>query len=576
MIDQGLWQEAKKNRVDLFLSIVLGFCCGGSILAQAYLLAGIVDGVFLQGASLEMLWPKLLLLLLVMTVRSGLSYLEEWFALRLAVAVQGHLRGEIIGKIERLGPVAMNGEQRGQILNMVNEGVELLEGYFSQYLPQLFKSAGLPVLFLLFIWPIDWISGLILLVTAPLVPFFMMLIGKWTEGVNRKQWGILNRLSGYLQDVLAGLTTLKMLNRSEQQGKKIAEVSDAYRRSTLSVLRWAFLSALTLELFTTISIAVVSVGLGVRLVEGLLDFRSAFFLLLLAPEFYLPLRTLGGHFHTSLNGVAAWESVEAFLTLPDWVSRENEESGEPLDGLDVVFEEVSFYYPGQSVPALEKVSFHLAPGERVALVGPSGSGKTTVLHLLLGFIEPTEGRILINGRDYLSLNQQALNKKMALVPQHPYLFGGTILDNITLGQADRSLGEVEEICKDIGLDRLLADLPLALETVVGAGGQDLSGGQRQLVAMARAMLKKADLVLMDEATANLDLVTEDQLQKALPVLLANKGALVIAHRLSTVTQMDKIMVLDGGKVVQVGTHHELMAQEGLYGQMVKEGVGHEA
>lgn len=573
MIEKNLWQEARRHRGLLAGTIGCGLAVGGAILWQAYLLAGIINGVFLEESTLAEQWPAMMGLLAAMSVRALLSYLEQRLAFSLAQKVQQSLEQALLVKIDALGPVAMSEEQTGQVINMVTVGVDELESYFSKYLPQLFKSAILPVLFLVVIFPIDWVSGLILLVTAPLVPFFMMLIGKWTEGISRRQWAVLSRLTGYLQDVLAGLRTLKILGRSQRQGGKIAEVSEEFRLVTLSVMRWAFLSALALELLTTLSIAVVSVGMGVRLVEGLLDFRSAFFLLLLAPEFYLPLRTLGGYFHTSLNATAAAESIVDFLALPvDVAGGEVVQEGEPLT---IVLEHVGYTYPGSEQPALEDICLTIAPGGQLGLVGASGSGKTTLLNLLAGFIQPTVGKIWINGLDSTAVNEAVLSKRLALVAQKPYLFSGTIRENLLLGADGDSDEALPLVVHQLGLERLLADLPQGLETRVGQGGQPLSGGQRQLVAMARAMLRQSELVLMDEATNNLDVLTEQQVQRALEQLLAQKGAVVAAHRLSTVRQLDEIVVLERGKILQQGSHEQLMSAGGRYQQLVKGGLSDE-
>lgn len=566
MIDQFLWRKAMMHRLLLIASVVCGVLTASIVLLQSYILADIVYRVFWQEALLTELWQSLWILLVLMTLRAVLSYIEQRLSLALAWRVQESLRKALLDKIARLGPVKMNQTLSGKVVNLLTEGIAQLENYFSDYLPQLLKATLIPALFLLFIFPLDWISGVILLVTAPLIPFFMMLIGKWTENVSRRQWRVLSLLSGYLADVLSGLRALKLLNRSQKQGEKIAQVSEEFRLVTLSVMRWAFISSLALELLTTLSIAVVSVGLGLRLVEGLLDFRIAFFLLLLAPEFYAPLRALGGFFHTSLNGVAAAKDIAEFLLLSEDVHLSP--SVKAAD-LTIELQNVAYRYHNGAPVALADINLRFEAGEKIGVVGPSGSGKSTLLNLLAGFIAPSQGQLLIGGVDSSQLDWSTLRQQTTIISQNPYLFSATLAENV-LFDTSCTENEIQEIIEKLGLTSLLAQLPQGLATKVGQGGRELSGGQRQLVMMVRAFLQNPSLILMDEATANLDVLTEQQIQQVLPSFLAHKGAVIVAHRLSTIKQMDRIIVLDQGKIVASGTHEQLLVQSSLYQQLIRE------
>lgn len=556
MIDKHLWRQMGHRKGLLLASSLCGVLCAVAILGQAFTLAAILDAVFLQRAALDELWPQLGVLCCWVTARFALQVLEEYWAFRLGQGVQLDLRQALLQKIDAMGPVALRQEQRGQILYMLNEGIGSLESYFSKYLPQLLQTAVIPLLFLCFILPRDLMSGLILLVTAPLVPFFMMLIGKWTNKVNARQWGVINRLSGYLHDVMAGLTTLKLLGRSGEQSEKIQRVGQEYAQATLAVLRWAFLSSLALELFTTISIALVSVGLGLRLVEGRLDFATAFFILLIAPEFYQPLRSLGGQFHTSLNTRETAAALYAFLEQPQWAGpvRQVPEQAAALE-----FQHVTAVYPGSETPVLRDVSFAIQPGEVVALVGASGSGKTTVLNLIQGFLQPQQGSITIQ-------------QTPAAIQQKPYIFAGSILDNLRFGNDQLTEEEIAQVCRQTGLAQLLQRLPDGLHTRVGQGGAGLSGGQRQMIAMVRAICQQKEFVLLDEATANLDLATERQLNQSLRQLLKGRTVLMVAHRLSTIQLADRVLVLEQGRLVEQGTQAQLLQQDGAYCRLLELGV----
>jgi ATP-binding cassette subfamily C protein CydD len=562
MIDKNLWHYAKLHIPYLAGTIISGCLCGGLIVGQAYGLALLIGNVFIKGQNLEQVLPLLLGVLVIITLRALLSWLEEWLALQLARGVQTDLRRAWLDKIERLGPVQLKTEKTGELLYLFTEGLDTLQAYFGKYLPQLFKSGILPLLFLGFIFPQDLITGLILAVTAPMLPVFMVLIGRWAEAATKKQWQVLSRMTGYFQDILQGLVTLKMLNQSRRHGEQVEAVSEDFRRTSLRVLRIAFLSALTMELFSTISIALVAVGLGVRLVEGMLGFQIAFFLLLLAPEFYLPIRSLGNQYHASLNGVEAAERIFRFLAEPEEVKLAV--GGQKASGrIDICFEEVDYQYEKENL-VLKQVSFTVVPGEKVALVGSSGGGKSTILHLLMGFITPGGGRILVGGQDLAAVDLETWRTQIAWIPQKPYILAGTIKENLLLGQEEITGEELAGACRRFGLQQLIEQLPEGYETRIGPGGRPLSGGQEQLLAITRAGLKQAPVLLLDEATANLDLLREDEVQRALSELMEGKTVLAVAHRLQTISKMDKILVLEAGCIAEMGAHQELLRKDGPY------------
>ncbi|AQS58976.1 thiol reductant ABC exporter subunit CydD [Desulforamulus ferrireducens] len=566
MLDKRLLGEAKKVRFYLALTVGLGLATGLLIVWQAANLASIINDVFLLNQTLSQVWHSLLLLLAVILLRALLSWFTEVMAQRAAAQIKASLRRQLLQHLLALGPVHARGERTGELVNLLTEGIEVLDDYFAQYLPKLVLAALIPILILFFVFPIDLTSGLILLFTAPLIPFFMILIGKWADHLTKRQWVIMSRMSAHFLDVLQGLTTLKFFGRSKDQARVIARISDDFRKTTLGVLRVAFLSALVLELLSTISTALMAVTLGLRLVYDRIPFQEAFFLLLLAPEFYLPLRNLGSQFHGSMSGVNVANRIFEVLSLP--LPREEGGQGVPRGGLHLELQDVTFSYAGANQPALASCSFALLPGQVVALVGPSGAGKTTLAQLLLRFIEPERGTIKVGGIPLSQINAAEWRNQVAFLPQHPYLFYGTVADNILLGRPEATLAEVMEAAKLAGAHQFISELPQGYQTPVGEGGIRLSGGEAQRLAIARAFLKNAPLLILDEATTGLDPANEQAVQEALHSLMQGRTVLVIAHRMSTIYQADHILVMEQGRIVEQGRHEQLLAKHGLYYRLV--------
>lgn len=550
-----------------FLAVGLGWLGGLLLIAQAWLLAQVVDAVLFSAAGLTEVSPWLWAMLGLFPLRAAVSWGSEQAAFLGAIGVKLHLRRVLYLKLQALGPVGLGAERSGELANSLTDGVEAVEAYYARYLPAIALMAAVPLSILAFLWPADWISGLVLLGTAPLIPLFMILIGKGAERFNQRQWRKLARLSAHFLDVIQGLGTLKLFNASRREAEVVARVSDEYRQSTMAVLRVAFLSSLTLEFFATVSIAVVAVSIGFRLFWGQMDFLHGFFVLLLAPELYLPLRNLGSQYHARMAAIGGAERIIEILGTPGRSPGPGGHATPDLREVSIRFRQVSFSYPGNR-PALDGLDMEIRPGTRLALVGPSGAGKSTVVNLLLGFVQPSSGEILVGDRSLGSLDPEEWRRHLAWVPQNPYLFHGTLLDNIRLGRPDASDAQIREAARLARADVFIDRLPLGYQTPVGERGQGLSGGEIRRIALARAFLRDAPLVILDEATASLDPESEREVVAAIETLAADRTLLVIAHRLHTVRCADQILVLDGGRVVEAGAHDALMGRDGLYQRLV--------
>jgi ATP-binding cassette, subfamily C, bacterial CydD len=554
-------------------AVVLGTLSGWLLILQAGCLAQAVSGVIFDQRSLAQVMPWLWGLLAIFIARAVLAWASERAAHDAAQRVKLSLRAELYDKLRRLGPAYLTEQRTGDLVNTLSDGIEALEAYYARFLPAISLMALVPLSILVFVFPIDWISALVMLGTAPLIPLFMILIGKGAERRNQQQWQKLATMSAHLLDTIQGLTSLKLFNASRREAVLIARISDDYRRTTLSVLRIAFLSAFALEFFSTVSIAIVAVLIGFRLFWGELDFPYGFFVLLLAPEFYLPLRNLGTHYHARMAAIGAAGKMLEILESPLPDGHATSADTLPIQGsIELHLNGVGFTYP-DGRRALRGVDLTIEAGERVAIVGPSGAGKSTLLNLLLGFQPPGEGEIRINGQPLADLDPVAWRRQIAWVPQRAHLFPGSLADNIRLARPDAGQAEVEQAARLARADDFIRRLPQGYDTVVGEGGRALSGGQIQRVALARAFLKNAPLVILDEATAHLDLESEQAIQQAMASLARGRTLILVAHRLRTLNDIPRILVLDRGQVAEAGDHAALMAREGLYHRLVSAYAG---
>ena len=548
LLDPRLVRRAGAVRALLVADGVLGVAAALLVLAQAVLIAAVAARSF-AGASLDDVTVPLVLLVAVVVGRAGAAWGFEAVGRRAASDVLSSLRLELVERRLRNQPTALDGAASAEVATTAVAGAEALEATFARYLPQVVLAAVVPVAVLVVVGLIDLVSAVVMLLTLPLIPVFMWLVGRFTERRTRERWQALTLLATHFLDVVRGLPTLRAFNRGEAQAERIAEVSDRYRRTTMGTLRVAFLSSAVLELAATLGIALVAVTVGVRLVRGGIGFEAGLTVLVLAPELYLPLRNLAAQFHSSAEGRAAAGRLLDLIELAPARRRGTALPPSPREA-PVRLERVSFSYPARDGGVLAEVDLELSPGETVALVGPSGAGKSTVLALLLGLLEPTKGRVAVGAVDLASCDTSSWRRQLAWVPQRPTLFRGTAADNIRLGDPDADELRVRAAAALAGADAFIRDLPEGYATVVGDGGRPLSAGQLQQIALARAFLRDAPLVILDEPTANLDPESAEIVADAVERLRAGRMVLLAVHRPGLAARADRIVCLDAGRIVE--------------------------
>ncbi len=563
-VDPRLLRYARAARRYLAAAVVLGLAGTLLILAQAGLLAHALAAAARGGAAVTALWGTLLALLVVVAARAAVTYGGEVAALRAAADVKSQLRRALAARSLRLGPAWLGEQRAGEITTLATRGLDGLDTYFARYLPQLVLAVAVPVAVLVRVAFADWISAVVIAVTLPLIPVFAVLVGWHTKARTQRQWRLLAALAGHFLDVVEGLPTLKVFGRAKAQEQVIGKVTGEHRAATMSALRVAFLSALVLELSAAIATALVAVEVGLRLLYGHLDYQTALLVLLLTPEAYLPLRAVGAQFHASMEGAAAAGQVLEILETPHPVGPQAQASapgregtpsprpvgpgrpvadpgwpvaGPPPTGVDLRSDEirlsgVTVAYPGRPHPALDDVCLTIRPGERLVVTGPSGAGKSSLLALLLRFIQPAAGTIQAGGTDLATLGADPWRAQIAWVPQQPHLFAGSAADNIALGQPGASRDDIERAARLAGAAEFIEALPGGYRAELGERALRLSAGQRQRIALARAFLRDAPLLLLDEPTAHLDPVSARQVADVLDTVLAGRTVVLVTHQLA--------------------------------------------
>ena len=567
-MNQKLFRHIKHARSALTLTIIFGVLGAAATIAQMAFLSKIVDRVFLAHESLAQVVSLLLLLLVVIVVRAGLVWVREVTAQQGAMRIKSEVRERLFTHLLQLGPAYARGERTGELVATASEGIERLDAYVSRYLPQLALSILIPFLIAAYILSLDWLSAFLLFVTGPIIPLLMILVGSYAEQHIQRQWTALSRMSAHFLDAVQGLPALKLFNRSDAERARIARVSEGYRERTMKVLRFAFLSGAVLEFLTAIAIGLIAVTLGIRLLDGGITFEYAFLVLLLAPEFYRPLRELGVHRHAGMEGKAAAKRIIEVLETPLPVHMGAVSGKHPVGPLTIEFTGVTYTYPGSDRTALTGIDLTLLAGTCTALVGRSGAGKSTLANLLLRFIDAQDGIITANGIPLVDLPVETWREYVALVPQRPYLFYGSVRANIRLARPGASDSEVEQAAELAGAAGFISHLPQGYDTEIGERGARLSAGQAQRIAIARAFLKDAPLLVLDEPTSSLDPESETLIRHALERLVQNRTVLVIAHRYNTIANAQQVAVLEDGRLVELGHPAALLEQGGPYARLM--------
>ncbi|MFD0354409.1 thiol reductant ABC exporter subunit CydD [Streptomyces sp. NPDC127110] len=543
-IDPRLLRYARSTRLFLGAVVALGLAGAGLVVGQAMLIAEIVVGAFERGLDGAALRTPLLLLAAVALGRGLVAWLTELAAHRASAAVKSELRGRLLDRAAGLGPGWLSGQRTGSLVSLATRGVDALDDYFSRYLPQLGLAVVVPGAVLARIVTEDWVSAAIIVVTLPLIPLFMILIGMATQSRMDRQWRLLSRLSGHFLDVVVGLPTLKVFGRAKAQAESIRKITDDYRQATMRTLRIAFLSSFALELLATLSVALVAVTIGMRLVHGELDLYTGLVILILAPEAYLPLRQVGAQYHAAAEGLAAAEEIFEVLETP--APAPGGGADVPATGLRIALDGVEVRYEGRGASSPGPVSLAVGPGECVALTGPSGAGKSTLLNVLLGFVTPRAGRVRVGDADLAELSLEQWRERIAWVPQRPHLFAGTIAENVRLARPGAEDGAVEAALRDAGAWEFVSALPHGSRTLLGEGGAGLSAGQRQRLALARAFLADRPVLLLDEPTAALDGETEAAVVDAVRRLAVGRTVLLVVHRPALLAVADRVVAVGEG------------------------------
>ena len=535
----------KNDKLYLALVVCFGLLEALFIILQMRKISMIANAIFMQNIAVVTLHADFLQLMLYMIAVVLCNRIGSAMADNLAFSVKNTASSLLLEKLDRLGGVYGSGKDSGSCFVMLTDGVERLELFFAQFLPQVLKTAITPILFLVFIFPIDWVSGILLFITIPIVIVFMMLIGRFSKHASEQQWSVLQTISGFLHDAMVYLPWLKIWGKAEESAYKVDRIANDFRLRTLKVMQVAFLSAFVLEFFTMIGVALVAVTLGVRLVEGMVGFQMALFVILLAPEFYVPLRTLGSKYHDSINAMSAFKEITSFLNKEE--PKRGNVSLELKEAPEIVLCDVGYTYKESGV-SVENINLHLTPGSKTVVFGESGCGKSTLLALASGMKLAQQGSVTWNTVEINQLSLDTIRSQVGYMGQDIYVFSGTVYDNIAMGDSTITMEQVQQACAAIGFDKIVETFAQGYNTLLGENGRGLSGGQKRMLGMARIFVRDRKFVVCDEPLAGLDVQSEQMVYQALNRLLEGRTALLVSHREEIIHLADRVYFMEQGKL----------------------------
>lgn len=571
-----LKQQSAPAKHWLRLSMLLGIISGLLIVMQAWLLASLLQALIVENLPREQLLVQFVLLICVFTSRAIINFMRESVGFVCGKIVRQQIRSMVLNKLDQLGPVWVKNKPAGSWATIILEQIEDIQDYYARYLPQMYLAAMIPIIILIAIFPINWAAGLILFITAPLIPLFMILVGMGAADVNRRNFVALARLSGRFLDRLRGLDTLRLFLRAKKEVKDIEQATEEFRQRTMEVLRMAFLSSAVLEFFASISIAIVAVYFGFSYLGELhfgnygipVTLFAGFLALILAPEFFQPLRDLGTYYHAKAQAVGAAESLFTLLASIEQPSPQpqNNQLIAPVKPLTITAHQLEIF-SHDNVRLAGPLNFTLLPNQRIALVGQSGAGKSSLLNVLLGFL-PYRGSLMVNGIELRDLDMTDWRKQLSWVGQNPHLPAQTIIDNIRLYSPEASAAAINTAMENAYVTEFTEHLPAGVDTQIGENAARLSVGQAQRIAVARALLNPCHLLLLDEPAASLDMQSEQRVMTALDMASTKQTTLLVTHLLEEAATYDQIWVMENGLIIEQGTYNKLSQTTGAFSRLL--------